>query len=277
LRFIAPDRPEKVTERFDLPGAFLFMGGLICLLFGLNQGYALGWMSAPIIATFCSSVVLLGVFLYVERHSKFPMLDLQLFSNRQFSASVASAILNYLCVFTILFITPFYLIQARGYAASRAGLILTAMPLVMALVAALSGTLSDRIGTRTPALLGMIVLALGLYALSRLGENSPVIQIAVSLGIAGFGTGTFISPNTSALMGAAPRHRQGIAAGIMATSRNLGMVLGIGLSGAILTTYMSQSSIGQPPAMFEAIHLAFLVAAGFSILGSIITSLRANA
>jgi len=147
----------------------------------------------------------------------------------------------------------------------------------MALVAALSGTLSDRIGTRLPALLGMIVLAFGLFVLSQLGENSSVAQIAMGLGIAGLGTGTFISPNTSAMMGSAPRHRQGIAAGIMATSRNLGMVLGIGLAGAILTTFVSHSSTDPTSAIFEAIHVAFLVAAGFSILGSFITSLRNSA
>ena len=277
LRFITPDRPERITERFDLLGAFLFMSGLICLLFGLNQGHSLGWISIPILASLCMSLILLVVFLFVEQHSTNPMLDLRLFSSRQFSASVASAILNYLCVFTILFITPFYLIQARGFTTSQAGIILTAMPLVMALVAPLSGTLSDRTGPRFPALLGMVVLALGLYSLSRLGVNSPSLQIVCSLGIAGFGTGTFISPNTSALMGAAPRHRQGIAAGILATSRNFGMVLGVGLAGAILSTFVSQHSASQSTAMFEAIHTAFLVAAGFAILGTLITSLHSDA
>jgi EmrB/QacA subfamily drug resistance transporter len=276
LRFIAPDRPERATERFDPFGAFLFMSGLICLLFGLNQGHSLGWTSIPIFASLGASFILLVLFIYVEQHLAHPMLDLRLFSKRQFTASVLSAILNYMCVFTILFTTPFFLIQARGYSASQAGIILTAMPVVMALVAPLSGTLSDRIGTRLPALLGMVVLAAGLYALSRLGANSTNLQIVFGLGIAGFGTGTFISPNTSALMGAAPRHQQGIAAGIMATSRNFGMVLGVGLAGAILTTYVSRSPAGESTALFEAIHTAFLVAAGIAILGSLITSMRSD-
>jgi EmrB/QacA subfamily drug resistance transporter len=276
IKFIAPDRHEKTTERFDPLGAFLFMSGLISLLFGLNQGHSLGWGSVPILASLGASIILLVLFIYVERRSTHPMLDLRLFSNRQFSTAVASAILNYLCVFTILFTTPFFLIQARGYSASQAGVILTAMPVVMALVAPLSGTLSDRIGTRLPALLGMVVLAAGLYLMSRLGVNSTNLQIVIGLGIAGLGTGTFISPNTSALMGAAPRHRQGIAAGIMATSRNFGMVLGVGLAGAILTTYVSRYPAGQPVALFEAIHTAFVVAAGIAILGTLITALRSG-
>jgi MFS family permease len=76
--------------------------------------------------------------------------------------------------------------------------------------------------------------------------------------VAGFGTGTFISPNTSALLGAAPRNRQGIASGIQATGRNFGMVLGIGLAGAIFTTHLAQ---GTAQSFFQGIDMGFLAAA----------------
>jgi EmrB/QacA subfamily drug resistance transporter len=276
LRFISPVRPEKTAERFDLYGALLFMTGLIFLLFGLNQGHSLGWVSLPILASLCISIVLLASFLVVEKRSTYPMLDLRLFSKWQFSASVVSAILNYLCIYSILFLTPFYLIQARGDNASQAGVLLTAMPIVMAIVAPLSGTISDRIGTRYLAGLGMAALAIGLFLMSRLGSSSSNLQIAYSLGIAGFGTGTFISPNTSALMGAAPRNRQGIASGILATSRSFGMVLGVGLAGAILTTYMSHFTETQSAILLEGIHVTFLVTVGIAVVGTLVTTLQSD-
>jgi len=95
-------------------------------------------------------------------------------------------------------------------------------------------------------------------------------MIAFYLAFYGLGIGIFISPNTSALMGAAPRHRQGIAAGVMATSRTLGMVLGVGMAGAILTTIMGHSSDG----LFRAVSVGFLAAMGASLLGSLTAVLR---
>ncbi|HEY8476632.1 MAG TPA: MFS transporter, partial [Chloroflexota bacterium] len=136
-RFIPHDRPETTGERFDLPGAIAFTGGLVALLLGLNQGYALGWGSLPILALMIAAAVLLGVFLLVERRTPFPMLDLSLFRSRLFSAAVASAVLNYVCVYSILFLLPFYLIQGRGLGPAEAGLVLTAQPLVMAVAAPL--------------------------------------------------------------------------------------------------------------------------------------------
>jgi MFS family permease len=148
-------------------------------------------------------------------------------------------------------------------------------PLVMIVVAPLSGTLSDRIGSRLPATLGMAILAVALFLLSRLGPHSSVGDVVVPLAIAGLGTGIFISPNNSALMGAAPRHQQGIAAGILATARNVGMMLGVGLVGAIFTTVLAQGEVICPPtALFGAVDAGFLVATGAAILGGLISVVR---
>jgi len=155
---------------------------------------------------------------------------------------------------------------------SQAGLLLTAQPLIMAIVAPISGTLSDRIGTRLPSVIGMALLALGAYLLSRLGPQSAYINVVIALGIVGLGTGVFISPNNSALMGSAPRHRQGIAAAVLATARSTGMVLGIGLAGAIFTTVMAQSQ--SDIALFAATRASFLFASGIAVAGVVTASLR---
>lgn len=273
-RFIHADHPSQVSERFDPLGAFTFLAGLVVLLFGLNQGHALGWSSPTILGALAASGLFLALFVYIESRAEYPMLDLQLFRSWPFSGAVVSAILNYTCIYTITFLLPFYLIQGRSFTPTQTGLILTAMPIVMAIVAPLSGTLSDRIGTRWPTLIGMAGLAVGLYLLSGLGPNTPTSQIALWLGVVGLGTGIFISPNTSALMGAAPRSRQGIAAGILATSRNVGMVLGVGLAGAVFTTILSQAGETQTAALFEALQVSFLVSTGIALVGLIVSIKR---
>ena len=263
---------EQNKEPFDLPGALLFSVGLIALLFSLNQGHAYGWGSGIILGGLILSGLLLAGFIAVERRTAKPMLDLSLFNNRIFSLSSISAVLNYISLYSITFLMPFYLIQGRGLNPAQAGLLLTAQPLLMAITAPLSGSLSDKIGTRLPAMLGMAILAVGLFLLSRLTPVTPLWYILLSLATAGTGIGIFISPNNSALMGAAPRNRQGIAAGVLATARSVGMVLGVGIAGAILTTVMAVSGDG----LFQAIRLGYLAAMLFAILGGFASAVRKN-
>jgi EmrB/QacA subfamily drug resistance transporter len=271
IRFIPADPAPKQGERFDLAGAATFIAGLVTLLLALNQGHAWGWTAAPIVGLLIGAVVFLAAFIFIESRVPSPMLDLNLFKARIFSAAAASAVLNYICLYSITFVLPFYLIQGRGLNPAQAGLILTAQPLIMAIAAPLSGTLSDRIGSRLLSPVGMAILAVGLFLLSRLTATSPFSAVVVGLAVAGLGTGIFISPNTSALMGAAPRGRQGIASGILATSRNVGMALGIGLAGAIFTTVLAQ---GGDAAIYAATAAAFTAAAVVGLIGVGVASLR---
>jgi EmrB/QacA subfamily drug resistance transporter len=270
LRYIQQDKNRQdKKENFDIFGAILFTGGLVVLLLGLNQGHAWGWVSPMIITFLLSATFLMVAFLFVERRSKYPMLDISLFGNRLFSVTVISAIFNYICVYSLIFLMPFYLIEGRSFDAAFTGRILMAQPIVMMFVAPISGTLSDRFGARGLSTAGMAILSVGIFLLSRLSADSSLPQIIFSLCVAGLGTGIFISPNNSALMGSAPRHRQGIAAGILATARNMGMVLGVGLSGAVFSTFYSSDLINQT--IFVASNNSLLVVTFVGIAGVLVS------
>ncbi len=271
LRFVPPDAGEASGERFDFLGAGLFLTGLVTLLMALNQGEEWGWSSVPILGLVILAVALLAAFVVLERRLESPMLDLKLFSNTTFSSSTASAVINYMCVYSILFLMPFYLIQGRELGSEKAGIVLTALPLVMAFAAPLSGMLSDRIGARMLSVWGMGILGGALLLLSRLTPGSSMAFVAIGLALAGMGIGIFVAPNTSALLGSAPRHRQGIASGILATGRNVGMVLGVGLAGAIFTTILGSA---RPDALFHGIETAFLAFAGLAAVGAAVAGLR---
>lgn len=263
--YVPNDRVAGRSERFDLRGAVLFVTGLVALLLALNMGAEWGWTSAIILGLIAVALVLLGMFITWERRDPAPMLDLSLFGVPVFSLSAVSAVLNYISLYSVIFLMPFYLIQGRGLNTAQAGLLLTAQPLIMAIAAPLSGTISDRIGSRAPATLGMLILAVGLFLLSSMGPATSLIYVALSLAVCGLGTGIFVSPNNSALMGSAPKNRQGIASGILATARNVGMVLGVGLAGAILTTSQAQDAQNG---LFTAVHVGLIVAAGIAILAA---------
>jgi len=276
VRSIADDHVGEAEERFDFSGATLFTSGLVALMIALNQGHDWGWTSPLTLGVMVGALVLLAVFVRVEQRRPAPMLDLSLFRSRTFSASAASALLNYACVYAVTFVLPFLLIQARGLGTAEAGLVLTAQPIVMAVVAPISGALSDRIGSRGLATAGMLLLAAGLVALGLLVTRGSLGQIAAALALFGLGVGIFVSPNNSALMGAAPRNRQGIASGVLATSRNVGMVLGVGFAGAIFTTVATHAA--SPPAgLVAGVRASLLAAAGVALVGAVTSAVRGEA
>lgn len=271
-RFIPAETTTARRERFDSVGALLFTAGIVALLLALNQGAEWGWTAPLTLSLLIGSALLFAIFIIIEQRAAFPMVDLTLFRSRLFSASTATAVTNYICLYAIIFLLPFYLIQGRGFSPQDAGLILTAQPLVMVFAAPLSGTLSDRIGSRVLATLGMVILAGGLVWLAQLGPTSSIAEIVIPLAVVGLGTGIFVSPNNSALMGSAPRQRQGIAAGILATARNVGMVMGVGLAGAIFSTV--QNTAPGPLALYQGITVSFLVAAGIAVVGALMSAVR---
>ena len=275
LRFLPADRPSAGRgERFDVLGGAVYVLSVISLLLGLNQGHAWGWTSLGVLGLLSGGLLLAALFVVVERRSKSPMIDLSLFGRRAFSAPVLAALLNYMCTSSTFFLMPFYLIQGRGLGTSQSGLILASQPIVMAIVASFSGALSDRIGVRLPATIGMSVLALGLFFLSRLGESVPLIAVSGALALVGLGVGLFTSPNTSSIMGAVPAQRRGVAGGVTATARTLGNVLGVGLAGALFSTVLADSGLLDPEVVIRGAHLGLGVACGLAILGTLASASR---
>jgi EmrB/QacA subfamily drug resistance transporter len=266
---IPNDLPIERREQFDLYGSFTFMAGLVILLFALNRGQEWGWLSLLTLGLLTLSIFILSLFVWIERHVPAPMLDLSLFRSRVFNTAVISPVLNYIGIYSLLFLMPFYLIQGRGLAPTQAGLILTAQPLVMAIMAPFAGNFSDRIGAQIPTTLGMLIMGVGLFMLSRLTPDSPLTYVVAGLAISGLGSGMFAAPNNSALMGAAPRNRQGIASGVLALSRNVGMVLGVGLTGAVFTTMLARGQNNDPVILVQAVNAGLLFATGIAILAAI--------
>jgi EmrB/QacA subfamily drug resistance transporter len=277
LLFIKKDRGVGAAEKFDFPGAATFLVALVALTLALDRGSTWGWLSVPTLGLLAVAVVFLAGFLAIERRASDPMLDLSLFANRTFSASTAAAALNYVAIYTVVFLMPFYLESGRGLAVDKAGLLLGVLSLTMAVTAPLSGSLSDRIGTRSLVVGGMLMLATGTAWLAFLGPQAPMLVIALALVVVGLGTGVFVSPNTSALLGSAPLHRRGIASAILAEARTVGMVLGVGVAGAVFTTLLHGTAPGPHPTFFGAITASFLVASGVAVVGAVVAATERKA
>jgi MFS family permease len=120
----------------------------------------------------------------------------------------------------------------------------------------------------------MLVLAGGLWGLSTIGPGAEVWDVALWLAVMGLGTGLFISPNSSSLMGAAPRSHQGVAGGVLAVARNLGMLLGIAIAVTVFRSAGGRTGHHWTETDFAALRVALWVAAGASLLGGVVAAFR---
>jgi len=269
--FILKESKLPTVKRFDFAGATMAFLALFSVLLALSMGDKWGWRSSSTIGLLLAAVVFAAAFLYFENKVEEPMLDLSLFRIRLFTTANISALINYASLFIATFLTPFYLRDVFGESIQTTGLALTVIPLFIGLVAPISGTLSDKIGSRMLSSLGLTINALALLGLSRTSVSTGILPVALFLGLFGFGAGLFQSPNSSAIMGAVPRHRLGIAAGMQATMRSVGMVLGVAMAGAIVGTYAPAGP--ADPHMASAIHIAFVsgsVIAGIGVVASLV-------
>jgi MFS family permease len=219
-----------------------------------------------------------GVFVFWELRRAEPMIDLRLFRGRFFSAATTSALLNYTGYSALAFMVPFYLVDGMGYGATHAGILITAMPLTMMVIAPLSGWLSDKIGPRVPASLGMALLSGGIFMLSRLHSAQTEVEIIPRLMLAGMGIGLFSSANNSAIMGAVSMTRQGVANGVVSTARQLGMMFGVAASTAVYRArYPIYRGLGVSGATTAAVQDAFFLVAAIVMVGVLTSLVRGSA
>ena len=273
------DEPEQHNETFDYVGALFFTLGMISLLFAVSNGQSLGWRSTPILTGLSLGTFSLGLFFYTETRVKKPMIDLSLFRIRPFLIGNISGLLSFVAMFANTMLMPFYLQHVLYYSPAQVGLLMTSFPLMMAVIAPLSGHASDRIGPIVLTTTGLVVTASGLLYLSTLTTTSLFWQIVPGLLLIGLGAGLFQSPNNSSVMSSVPPRKLGVAGGINALVRNVGMVIGIAFSISLFENRQAASLVGletptslqQVNAFVGAYHTVMLAAAGIAILAAFIS------
>ncbi len=162
-----------------------------------------------------------------------PLLDTAIFRIPAFSLGLAAGFLSYAAMFSQTFLTPFLLARVLRLRPGRLGLVLSAVPIALAAASPLAGWISDRFGARRLPAFGMAVLAGALSTLSLAGASSTVASVMAHLFVAGVGMGLFQAPNNAAVMSALPRERLGSGGGFLATARNAGMAVGVGVAGTL--------------------------------------------
>jgi EmrB/QacA subfamily drug resistance transporter len=280
-------RPSDGVERsgsrkVDIPGAIALFVTLSSGILAVNRGQSWGWASPVILGLFALSASALTAFLRIEARSASPVIALSLFRIRNFTVSILSLVLSFAGQSAVTFLMPFYLIKVKGYSTVHTGFILATVPCMMLLLSSISGRFSDRYGHRHQVTLGIAIACAGLASLATLAADTTTPMIMARLAVVGIGTAVFMSPNSSTIMGAAPRNMLGTASAAVATSRNIGNAAGLAMASAILVA-VATSSAGfaasrtdslPPNALLDGVRVAFLVAAAVSSTAIVASTFR---
>lgn len=268
---------------FDWAGGALAALWLTCLLLGIERGSTHGWSGALPVSLLAASLAAFLLFVKVESGHRAPLVDPGLFKMRIFRHGIVGAVLLFVCHFTAFFLVPFHLVKVMALPIARVGLIMTASPLVHMVVSPLAGWVYDKIGSRIPTTVGMLVSGTALLLLSKTGPHTTQLSIALKLALLGMGAAMFQPANTTAVMNSVPGERLGTASGIVAAARNLGMVLGVSAAATLFDMGYSLVAKGGGlqdfhPELMDAFTAgwksAFVFAAGLSVVGAVIAALR---
>jgi EmrB/QacA subfamily drug resistance transporter len=277
------DADSTVEEAFDWTGAMLLTLSLVCFLLAMSHGYDWGYTSLRTLLLVGLTVVATIGFIQVENKVSHPIVDLSLFSIRLFTFPILSGIALFISLFTIVFLMPFYLIHPCGYPVNKVGLFMVVPFIFLFFVSPISGSMYDRLGSRTLCTAGMLILAVALFGISALKCGKAPFPIVWRLALIGLGIAIFLPPNSSAAMTAVSPRRRGIASGTVAAARNFGMVIGVALAGAIFNTCFHILSGGLSLKVYHpglaSIFMSsfrYAVAAGglVAVIGAILAFLR---
>src|SRR3954469_16261150 len=275
------------SRGYDMLGTVLFVAGLTGLVYGVSRGGLHGWDDPQTFVPIIVGLVLLPLFVLVERGQKAPMLDLSIFQNRLFSAATGAAFINGMSRMALMFLFVFYFQGVKGDDPILAGVKLAPMAIGMLIASPLAGMWADRRGSRTLAALGMLVSAIALAGMTMLDVGTSYIWSTIWLFFVGVGSGMFNSPNTAAMMGTVPANRRGIAAGARMMLQNTGAVLSIAFVLAIVTAAVPKPVLfkifsGLATGLSERkldpfvanMHTALWVLCATSVVGMFVSLLR---
>jgi MFS family permease len=270
-------------RKLDLPGAVLISGGLTAIVFGIVRTDSLGWGSLGVLIPLALGVVLLGLFTLVEgRLAADPLIPLDVVRMPALRAANLIVALLFAAMFGMWYFVSLYLQEVKGDDALLAGVSFLPMTLLVFAGSATAPKLVARLGTRTTLAIGMSLATIGFLILATV-EATSAYEVAILPGgmLAALGTGWSLVPATIVAVKGVPAAQNGLASGVVNTSRLVGGTLGLAVLTTIATSHTNDllaGGAGQLDALTEGYKVAFLIGAGLCLAGATaaLTLLRAR-
>jgi EmrB/QacA subfamily drug resistance transporter len=234
---VVPESKDPEPGRLDVPGVLLSIVALAGLVYGIiHGGSGAGWGTAGVLVPLLGGLVLLAVFVQLQRRSRHPALDVSLFRNPGFSAAAGALGLNFFALMGATFYLVYYLQGVRGYSPLQSGATLIPVAVAMAVMAPRSSRLAERFGAKAVCGTGFLLISASFVGFQLLDQDSPLWLVLAILALQGTGMGSVMAPATESIMAVVPRHKAGAGAAVNNSVRQIGGALGIAVLGSLLAS-----------------------------------------
>jgi EmrB/QacA subfamily drug resistance transporter len=228
----------ETKEPFDFAGALTF-GLSVCLLLlalaTIQKGH---WRSVFALIEISAGIVVLLLFLSLEKRTQAPLLDLTLFRIPAFTLGNIARWISFIAMSLNVLLMPFFLQLVMRLDPLHAGFLVVPTPFAMALLAPLTGWMSDRVLPERLCSLGLLSTAVAFGFLSLVTPQTTPLTIIGCLALVGFGMGLFQTPNNNLLMSSLPRHRFGVGSSFLSIVRSIGNSVGAAMAATIVSAQL---------------------------------------
>ncbi len=241
-------KPEAVRHKLDILGVATLILSVVPLMLALSWGgVQYSWGSPQVAGFLVLSLVMTLLFIFIETKAEQPIVPLHLFKNRVLSSSLITVFFTGFAMFGGIIFVPLYAQGVLGQSATSTGTIMTPMMLGMVVGATLSGQALSRLGGhyRTQGLVGLGILVVGLFLISRMTAETSFPVALFNLVIMGFGLGTTFPTYTIAIQNSVSHRFMGVATSAAQFFRSVGGLLGLAVLGSVLTNRFSSNFMGS--------------------------------
>ncbi|MFF0258380.1 MFS transporter [Streptomyces microflavus] len=237
MAILVPDSRDPKPGKVDPVGVALSIVGLVLLVYGIIRGGELAdFTDTTVLLSIVGGLLVLAGFVWHEKRSSHPAIDITYFRKPAFSAAVAAIALVFFALMGVTFFSAFYLQSVRGYSALQSGLLIVPLAAAQMIFAPRARLVVDRFGARAVCTVGMLLVAAGLASFALFGAGTPVWVMCLVFFVQGTGMAHIMPPVTVAVMQALPREKAGSGSAINNTFRQVGGALGIAVLGSVLST-----------------------------------------
>ncbi len=234
---LVPESAIPHAGPLDIPGLVLSLTGVTALVWAIIEAPNNGWLSTVTMAGYAVALLCLSAFVLRELTATSPVLNLRLFGIRRFSLPALSITVGYFGMFGFLFLITQYFQGVREYSPLEFGIRSLPFAVAIGLAAPVALLLAQRFGTTMIIVLGLLVLASGMYVAGQTTIDSPYAGVVLtSMVLMGLGLGLVQGPATEAIMSAVPDAEAGAGAGVNDTTREVGGALGVAVLGSIVAS-----------------------------------------
>jgi DHA2 family metal-tetracycline-proton antiporter-like MFS transporter len=278
LRNLPGDNRIRTPASFDFPGALFIFLALVTLLFSVSRGLSLGWTSPLIAACLCLSVLFWILFVFRQRSTTSPLINIAIFGNGAFLAGNVVAFIMTLVINGAKYLFPFFFLDVQGLSPSVAGLILAVPAVTLIFTGYAAGALSDRYSSWALVGISFVITVVLFLLFLRFGPATPLLFIVAVFALEGIATGLYSSPNMNQILSAGGYAEKGVSSSVMMTIRNIASAMGVAIFSSVLLAGIPDGEAGSgaalgsiPPGILDqGFRAAFSLGAVLSLVALII-------